>query len=102
MTRVTVLTPFDPTPDARSKNPGKHGGVERYSWQLARALTAKGFRVTIVASDDKTAVRTYDSIEVRTVARVADPFRAPVFDWLRPIRRIRGDLLHVQGSYPFL
>jgi glycosyltransferase involved in cell wall biosynthesis len=102
MTRVTILTPFNPIPDARTKNPAKHGGVERYAWRLAQELDAKGFHVTIVASDDETKVETHKSIEVRTVARLASPFGAAVFDWMRPVMQSRADLLHVQGAYPFV
>lgn len=99
--RVAILAPYVSYPtfgDASSRK----GGVERYVTELARQLSALGFRTTLIAPlDGDKGAKSTDLVTY--IPRTGMFFSTPVFNPLHLAKAVRGfDLLHTQGTFPLI
>ncbi|MES2153964.1 MAG: glycosyltransferase family 4 protein [bacterium] len=99
--RLTLVSPFDPSPPERADRRAHVGGVERAYLETARLLAARGHDVTLVCSSagrHNVAVE-HGVLMVRRPRRMTI-LRAPVASLAKEIGR-DGGLVQVAATYPF-
>jgi glycosyltransferase involved in cell wall biosynthesis len=99
--RLTLVSPFDPTPPPAADEGAHVGGVERVFSNLARVLARRGHEVRVLCSTDGPGGHeSRDGVAVERIPRAGTVFRAPLVnlaDRLDPA----DDLVHVAATYPF-
>ncbi|HEV8361528.1 MAG TPA: glycosyltransferase family 4 protein [Candidatus Thermoplasmatota archaeon] len=98
--RVTLVSPFDPTPPGFDHVGAHVGGVERVLHRLAHELAARGHEATLLCSTAGRSRVSYDGpVRVLRVRRAGTVLRTPVTLLDRHLPR-DADLVHVAGTYP--
>lgn len=96
--RVTLVSPFDPYPDAAEAD-AHVGGVERVYAELAPRLADRGHEVTLVCSTDEAGGETeHRGVRVVRKPRATTVFRAPaarLHDAIPPC-----DVVQTPATYP--
>ncbi len=99
--RITLVSPFDPTPGVAADRAGHVGGVERVFAEVARDLAGRGHDVTVVCSTDGPGGRTHsDGVRKVRRHRWSTLFRDPVVRLHRDLTD-DADVVHVPATYPF-
>jgi glycosyltransferase involved in cell wall biosynthesis len=100
--RVTLVSPFDPTPGPAGAPERAHvGGVERVFRHVSRELARRGHEVTLVCSSERAAPTTVEEgVRVVRARRHLTVLRAPVA-WLSRHLLADSDVVHVAATYPF-
>ncbi|MEA3190141.1 MAG: hypothetical protein QOD77_723 [Thermoplasmata archaeon] len=99
--RITLVSPYDPTPDQLDTKGAKVGGVERVFAEVAKGLVARGHDVTMLCSTSGPPRRTVDdNLRTIRVHRHATLFRDPVCRLDRHLPP-GADIVHVAATYPF-
>jgi glycosyltransferase involved in cell wall biosynthesis len=99
--RITIVSPFDPTPRTSGKADDHVGGVERVLWQVSSRMARRGHDVTLVCSSDAADSEAIEEgIRVRRIHRRLTVLRAPLADFARHVPK-DSDIVHVAATYPF-
>ncbi len=99
--RLTLVSPFDPSPPAGAVGSDRVGGVERVFAQVSRLLAARGHEVTLLCSTSGVAsARVEDGVRVVRVPRRGTLLKAPVA-WLARSIAPDAEVVHVAATYPF-
>ena len=99
--RLTLVSPFDPSPADAALGAERVGGVERVFAQVSRRLAARGHDVTLVCSSSGPATTSSeDGVRVVRAPRRATVLQAPVANLARSIQA-DTDVVHVAATYPF-
>lgn len=97
--RVTLVSPFDPFPEAAVDRDAHVGGVERVYAELAPRLADRGHEVTLVCSTDGSGGETeHRGVRVVRKPRATTIFRAPaarLHDAIEPC-----DVVQTPATYP--
>ncbi len=95
--RITVVSPYDPFPEARDA--GAHvGGVERVLGEVSSRLAKRGHDVTLVCSSTGEG-QDVPGVHIERVPRTGVVMRAPIA--ALAARIAGGDIIHVPATYPF-
>lgn len=99
--RLTLVSPFDPSPPPGGGATDRVGGVERVFAEVSRTLAARGHDVTLLCSTSgRASGRREDGVMVVRAPRRAIVLKAPVAGLSRGIGA-ECDLVHVPATYPF-
>ncbi|MEA3136441.1 MAG: hypothetical protein QOJ26_892 [Thermoplasmata archaeon] len=99
--RITLVSPFDPSPRLGSDGAERVGGVERVFGQVSRNLARRGHDVTLVCSTKGAAASTSeDGVNIVRSPRRATFLEAPVARLSRSVPN-DSDVVHVAATYPF-
>lgn len=100
--RLTLVSPFDPSPPAGGDATDRVGGVERVFAQASRALARRGHDVTLLCSTSGSMPTNLveDGVDVVRIPRRGIFLKAPVASLARNLTP-DADLIHVAATYPF-
>lgn len=100
--RLTLVSPFDPTPPSGGDGSDRVGGVERVFAQASRALARRGHEVTLLCSTSGSIPTDLveDGVHVVRVPRRGIFLKAPVASLARNLTP-DTELVHVAATYPF-
>lgn len=102
MSRVAIVSPYDPRPAHADDPLALRGGVEEALDRCAQGLAARGHEVTIVCSAPEAGDSVDDDgVRIVRVRRRGAFFRNPI----APLRRhipADAEVVHVPATYPFV
>lgn len=78
------------------------GGVEKYTHELAKALTARGHRVDVVAGATSEGLREHDvheGVAVHRFPALRSPWRCRLWLWRRRPLFVAADVVHVSNTH---
>lgn len=98
---ITLVCPFDPTPEPSAHGDAHVGGVERVFSHLSAHLARRGHEVHVLCSTDGPGRNgSRQGVTIERIPRAGTVFRAPLVnlaDRLDP----ETDIAHVAATYPF-
>jgi glycosyltransferase involved in cell wall biosynthesis len=99
--RLTLVSPFDPTPPPSADDRAHVGGVERVFANLAPRLASRGHEVRVLCSTDGPGRDDVQAgVTIERVPRAGTVFRAPLVNLAARLAP-DDDIVHVAATYPF-